>query len=102
VTLTRCIVGRSRTHTVVTEETSWFCGGGGECGAGRGVGGLAGSSQCWSVSQGVHVSLLPTMASIASDVDMFAKFKEESRKQYVRMWSQFLYVSVVLMVCYCF
>ncbi len=50
----------------------------------------------------MHISLLPTMVSIALDVDVFAQFKEESRKQYVRMWSQFLYVSVFLMVYYCF
>jgi hypothetical protein len=37
----------------------------------------------------VHGSLLPTMASIASDEDMFAQFKQESLKQYVGMWSQF-------------
>jgi hypothetical protein len=52
-------------------------------------GGSTGSSQCWSVGQPVHSSLLPTMASIASDEDVFAQFKQESRKQYVRMWSQF-------------
>jgi hypothetical protein len=50
---------------------------------------VTGSSQCWPVSQPVHISLLPTMASIASDEDMFAQFKVESWKQYVRMWSQF-------------
>ncbi len=49
-----------------------------EGGAGRGGGGGAtGSSQCWSVSQAVHISLLPTMASIASDEDVFAQFKEK-------------------------
>jgi hypothetical protein len=31
------------------------------------------------------------MASIASDEDVCAQFKEESRKQYVRMWSQRFY-----------
>ncbi len=35
------------------------------------------------------LSLPPAMASIASDEEVFAQFKEESRKQYVRMWSQF-------------
>ncbi len=40
--------------------------------------------------QPVHSSLLPpTMASVASDEDVFAQFKQQSRKQYVRMWSQF-------------
>jgi hypothetical protein len=35
-----------------------------------GVGGWAtGSSQCWSVGQPVHSSLLSTMASVASDED---------------------------------
>ncbi len=29
------------------------------------------------------------MASVASDEDVFAQFKQQSRKQYVRMWSQF-------------
>jgi hypothetical protein len=28
-------------------------------------------------------------ASVASDEDVFAQFKQKSRKQYVRMWSQF-------------
>jgi hypothetical protein len=31
------------------------------------------------------------MASIASDEDVFAQFKEESWKQYVRMWYQFIW-----------
>jgi hypothetical protein len=35
------------------------------CGGGRaGRGGATGSSQCWSVGQPVHSSLLPTMASV--------------------------------------
>ncbi len=54
-------------------------------------GGSTGSSQCRSASQGMHISLLPTMASIASDEDVFAQFKEESWKQYVRMWYQFIW-----------
>ncbi len=62
---------------------------GGGWGRAGGGGGATGSFQCWSVSQAVHISLLPSMASIASDEDVFAQFKEESRKQYVRMWSQF-------------
>ncbi len=65
--------------------------------AGRGGGGATGSSQCWSVGQPVHSSiLLPTMVSVASDEDVFAQLKQQSRKQFVRM-----YVSVFLMVCYC-
>ena len=59
--------------------------------AGRGGVGATGSSQCWSVGQPVHSSLLPTMASVASDEDVFAQLKQQSRKQYVRM-----YVSVLL------
>jgi hypothetical protein len=58
--------------------------------------GATGSSQCWSVGQPVHSSLLPTMASVTSDEDVFAQSKQQSRKQYVRM-----NVSVFLMVCYC-
>ena len=69
------------------------CGGGR---AGRGGVGATGSSQCWSVGQPVHSSLLPTMASVALDEDVFAQLKQQSCKQYVRM-----YVSVFLMVCYC-
>ena len=49
---------------------------GGRAGRG-GVGGgegSTGSSQCWSVAQPVHSSLLPTMASVASDEDVFAQF----------------------------
>jgi hypothetical protein len=72
VTLTLCIVGRSRAHSVVIEEKaprrpSWLCGGGvgaGQGGAG-GRGGSTSSSQCWSVSKGVRISLLPNMESIA-------------------------------------
>jgi hypothetical protein len=63
---------------------------------GGGGGGPNGSSQCWSVGQPVHSSLLPTMASIASDEDVFAQFKQESCKQYVRMWSQFCDFNEVL------
>jgi hypothetical protein len=58
-------------------------------GRGRAGGGSTGSCQCWSVGQPVHSSLLPTMAFIASDEDVFAQFKQETWKQYVRMWSQF-------------
>ncbi len=58
---------------------------------GRGGVGATGSSQCWSVGQPVHCSLLPTMASVASDEGVFAQLKQQSRKQYVRM-----YVSVLL------
>ncbi len=55
-----------------------------------GGGRATGSTQCWLVGQPVHSSLLPpTMASVASDGDVFAQFKQQSRKQYVRMWSQF-------------
>ncbi len=54
------------------------------------MGGATGSSQCWLVGQPVHSFFLPpTMASVASDEDVFAQFKQQSRKQYVRMWSQF-------------
>ncbi len=52
-----------------------MCVGGGEGGAGGVL--ATGSSQCWSVSQAVHISLLPTMASIASDEEVFAQFKEK-------------------------
>ena len=31
-----------------------------------------------------------TMASIIADDEMFAQFKEDSRKQYRRIWAQFL------------
>ncbi len=52
------------------------CGGGGWGGVG---GGVTGSSQCWPVGQLVHSSLLPTMASVASDEDVFAQSKQQSR-----------------------
>jgi len=40
---------------------------GGEGGrGGAGWGGSTGSSQCWSVGQPVHSSLLPTMASVVN------------------------------------
>ncbi len=70
------------------DDPAGCVGGGGRGGAGWG--GATGSSQCWSVGQPVHSSLLPpTMAPVASDEDVFAQFKQQSRKQYVRMWSQF-------------
>jgi hypothetical protein len=47
---------------------------------GVGWGGATGSSQCWSVGQPVHSSPLPTMVSVASDEDVFAQFKQQSRK----------------------
>ncbi len=57
--------------------------------------GSTGSSQCWSVAQPVHSSLLPpTMASVASDEYVFAQFKQQSRKQYVRMWLVVVEVAV--------
>ncbi len=46
------------------------CGGGR---AGRGGVGATSGSQCWSVGQPVHSSLPPTMASVASDEDVFAQ-----------------------------
>jgi hypothetical protein len=59
-----CTRGRSRAHTVVTEEKAKMTqlvvwGGGGRGGEG---GVSTGSSQCWSVGHSVHSSLLPTMA----------------------------------------
>ena len=80
--------GRSRAHTVVTEEKaprwpSWLCGGGGSSGSPQ--------WQCWSVGQPVHSSLLPTMASIALDEDVFTQFKQESRKQ-----PEFLFLALLL------
>jgi hypothetical protein len=77
-------VGRSRAHTVVTvteeKAPSCLCGGGGRPAA-LSVGQL--------VNLCTALSFQPTMASIASDEDVFAEFRKESRNQYVRMWSQF-------------
>ncbi len=42
-----------------------------------------------SINVFTSLSLLPAMASIASDEEVFAQFKEDIGKQYRRMWSQF-------------
>jgi hypothetical protein len=45
------------------------------------------------------LSLLFSMASIVTNYEVFAQFKEDSRKQYKRMWLQFrdyLFVGIVL------
>ncbi len=69
-------------------------GGGGGPGGGE-VGGPTAVSVVELVRVFTSLSLPPAMASIAFDEEVFAQFKEESRKQYVRMWSQFRhYISV--------
>ncbi len=42
-----------------------------------------------SISVFTSLSLFPSMAAIASGEEVFAQFKEDSRKQYRRIWSQF-------------
>ena len=47
------------------DDPAGCVGWGGRAGRG-GEGGSTGSSQCWSVGQPVHSSLLPTMASVVN------------------------------------
>ena len=69
------------------DDPAGCVGWGGRAGRGGVGGGSTGSSQCWSVAQHVHSSLLPpTMASVASDEDVFAQFKQQSRKQYINLY----------------
>jgi hypothetical protein len=64
-------------------EGNWGGGGGGGL---RGEGHL-GPKKVESISVFTSLSLLPAMASIDFDKEVFVQFKEDSRKQYSRMWS---------------
>ena len=60
-------------------------------GWGGGGGGLTGPltvSAVWLLEAFTPLSLF-SMASIVADEDVFLQFKDESKKQYSRIWSQF-------------
>jgi len=61
---------------------------GGRWGGGGGLTGPLTVSTVWLLEAFTPLSLF-SMASIVADEDVFLQFKEESKKQYSRIWSQF-------------